>query len=713
MSYRIGIDVGGTFTDFLVVSATAARLVPQDQLDARRSVARRSLHGPGGDRGAARARRSREIRRRRRADRARHDGDDERRAHRRGARTGLLATEGLPRRARAARRHARGAATTTACSRPTPLVPRYLRLPRRRARRLRRRRGRRRSTRTTCARPRETFARRGRRGGRDLASCTRRPTPAHERGRASSCASCCPTPTSTASSELLPQVRLLRPHVSTTVLNAYVGPIITRYLARARRRGSSDARLRRRAADHAVERRRRDARGGRRAGRAVAALGAGRRARPPGSGSSRRTGVTRLHHDRHGRHELRRGARSRTASRSSMTDGVVDRWRIALPMIDIHTIGAGGGIDRAGSTRAGCCTSARRAPAPSPGPACYGRGGTQPDRHRRRPRARLPGRGLLPRRRMQLDRDAAARAIDEHVARAARASRRARRPPAIYDIVNVDDGGGRPRGQRPSRARPARLPARRRGRRRARARRRDRARSSRSRCCVVPRESSIFCAAGMLMSDFKHDFVRAYKSPLAGIDDARLRRPVRGDGERRPGVLEREGVAAAGVSMRKALDLRYVGQWHELTVPIESTDVDRQSSAAFGSAARSPLRLLLAGQPGRGPGRADDGARPTAKPPMTPLGGDGTTDAEGARVGTRPARDPDARELRETPVYAGVALGAGARLDGPAIVELANTTIVVLAGVPALRRRLRHVRPGHRRRARGRWRRASPRRCGL
>ena len=34
---------------------------------------------------------------------------------------------------------------------------------------------------------------------------------------------------------------------------------------------------------------------------------------------------------------------------------------------------------------------------------------------------------------------------------------------------------------------------------------------------VVPRESSIFCAAGMLMSDFKHDFVRAYKAPLADV----------------------------------------------------------------------------------------------------------------------------------------------------------------------------------------------------
>jgi N-methylhydantoinase A len=195
---------------------------------------------------------------------------------------------------------------------------------------------------------------------------------------------------------------------------------------------------------------------------------------------------------------------------------------------------------------------------------------------------------------------------------------------------------------------------------------------------VVPRESSIFCAAGMLMSDFKHDFVRAYKSPLAEVDDARLRDLLAEMEAEGRGVLGREGVAATGVTMRRALDLRYVGQWHELTVPIESTDIaaiedafGAQHDRLFGYASPgSPIELLAVRTTALGS---------TAKPPMTPLEGDGTTDAEAARTGTRAVWDPDARELRETPVYDGLALGAGARLDGPAIVELANTTIVVLA----------------------------------
>jgi N-methylhydantoinase A len=60
-----------------------------------------------------------------------------------------------------------------------------------------------------------------------------------------------------------------------------------------------------------------------------------------------------------------------------MLDGVVDRWRLALPMIDIHTIGAGGGsiawLDEGGMLHVGPESAGAQ-----PGPACYGRGGTAP-----------------------------------------------------------------------------------------------------------------------------------------------------------------------------------------------------------------------------------------------------------------------------------------------------------------------------------------------
>ena len=79
-------------------------------------------------------------------------------------------------------------------------------------------------------------------------------------------------------------------------------------------------------------------------------------------------------------------------------DGEIARHRIALPMLDIHTIGAGGGsigwLDEGGLLRMGPQSAGA-----DPGPACYGRGGTLPTTHRRQRRARLPRPGVLRRRR--------------------------------------------------------------------------------------------------------------------------------------------------------------------------------------------------------------------------------------------------------------------------------------------------------------------------
>ena len=96
---------------------------------------------------------------------------------------------------------------------------------------------------------------------------------------------------------------------------------------------------------------------------------------------------------------------------------------------------------------------------------------------------------------------------------------------------------------------------------------------------LVPRESSIFCAAGMLMSDFKHDLVRAYKATLDGADlghAAGLLAEMEAQGR---AVLARERVEPGQIEVRTALDLRYVGQWHELTMEVERLDISAIAGA--------------------------------------------------------------------------------------------------------------------------------------
>ena len=409
-----------------------------------------------------------------RADRARHDGDHERRAHRAAAHDRPARDEGLPRRARAAQRRCARRRTTTACSR------------------------RRRSCRATCGSASTSAStapasrgdpalaeddvraavralpRRGRRGRRDLVHALargRRRTSARARDL---CRELLPDAYVTASSDLLPQVRYYD-RTSTTVLNAYVGPIITP-LPRRADGAPGRARLRRRAADHAVERRRRDARRGRPSGPRSRCSRGRRRARRPGSAQLAPHGLADCI-------TIDMGGTSFDAALVKdgeplvMTDG--DRRPLAdRAADDRHPHDRRRRrLDRAGRRGRHAAGRARRAPGAEPGPACYGRGGTAADDDRRRPRARLPRPGELPAAAAcRLDRDARGARDRGARRRAARALARAGGRRHLRRRQR-DDGDRRARGERAPRPRPARVPARRRGRRRAGPRRCDRARA--------------------------------------------------------------------------------------------------------------------------------------------------------------------------------------------------------------------------------------------
>ena len=226
MSYRVGIDVGGTFTDFLVLGEDGSRHRSQDEHDARRPVRRRRRRGSGRSPPSSGSSWPRFL------------AGTEVIVHGTtvttnavltgaGAKTGLLATRGF-RDALALRNGLRESPYDNRLQPPEPLVPRYLRLGiegrldfagqevmplavdevARGVRAPSRRRASRRSRSASCTRPRN---------------------PDHERRARDLCRELLPEAYVTASSDLLPQVRLYD-RTSTTVLNAYVGPIIERYL---------------------------------------------------------------------------------------------------------------------------------------------------------------------------------------------------------------------------------------------------------------------------------------------------------------------------------------------------------------------------------------------------------------------------------------------------------------------------------------------------
>lgn len=482
----------------------------------------------------------------------------------------------------------------------------------------------------------------------------------------------------TASHELLEQIRYY-PRTSTTVLNAYVGPIISGYmegltarLAELRFAGvllimQSNGGV---ATPEEVSR------------RAALSLLSG-----PASGPT-----AGLHHLADAAVDacltVDMGGTSFDVAMVldgrpvTMTDGTVAEWPLALPTIDIHTIGAGGGsiaaVDEGGMLSVG-----PRSAGAEPGPACYGRGGTEPtttdaDLILGYLSADSPLAGGVP-----LDLEAARSAfapvadkLDVSIEEAAAGA---------YDLINVSMATGVRditvrRGLDPrdfpvvvaGGAGPLHAAA--------------IAAELEVALLLVPRESSIFCAAGMLMCDFQHDAVRALKAPLADLDAAAVGRTLEELAVGGRETLRGEGVGDEAISFAASLDLRYAGQWHELEVrlpwePGGSPDLGAMVAAfnaehdrTFGySSPEGTIECLALRLSARGE---------TAKPDLGEM--DEMASGEAHPAGSRPTWSAGRRAMVDTPVYDGHALSAGFEASGPAIVELATTTIVVPEGFDLL-----------------------------
>ncbi|MCK6210770.1 hydantoinase/oxoprolinase family protein [Georgenia sp. EYE_87] len=360
-----------------------------------------------------------------------------------------------------------------------------------------------------------------------------------------------------------------------------------------------------------------------------------------------------------------------------MTDGTIDRWRIALPMVDIHTIGAGGGsmasVDDGGMLRVGPQSAGA-----VPGPISYRRGGTVPTTTDADvvlgyiSSSSFLGGG------MSLDVDAAREAIAEQIGKplgldATQAAA------GIYDVVNVSMAAGVReitvrRGLDPrdfpivvaGGAGPVHAAA--------------IARELEIPLLVVPRESSIFCAAGMLVCDFKHDFVQSQRWNLADIDSAELTGIWRSMAERGRTTLHGEGVTDERIEYSPSLDMRYKGQWFEINVPLPQGALNRFDLTA---AAREFHRLhdVQFGY------HTDEmpievlNIRLSATGRVAGSSGDqtwGGASHESALIGTREIWSPAQRRMVKADVYAGQHLRPGDEVAGPAIIELGTTSIVVL-----------------------------------
>jgi N-methylhydantoinase A len=97
---------------------------------------------------------------------------------------------------------------------------------------------------------------------------------------------------------------------------------------------------------------------------------------------------------------------------------------------------------------------------------------------------------------------------------------------------------------------------------------------------LVPERPGAFSALGLLCTDVVHDYVRSELRPLSQVDPAHAESIFRELEGRAAEELAAEGLGSAEAAFERELDLRYVGQGYELRVPVASGELDVQAMAA-------------------------------------------------------------------------------------------------------------------------------------
>ncbi|HED04287.1 MAG TPA: hydantoinase/oxoprolinase family protein, partial [Candidatus Fraserbacteria bacterium] len=372
---------------------------------------------------------------------------------------------------------------------------------------------------------------------------------------------------------------------------------------------------------------------------------------------------------------LIQGGRPRLTS-----EGQIAGRPLRVPMVDIQTIGAGGGsiawLDAGGALRVG-----PKSAGALPGPVGYGRGGTEPTvtdaqlvLGRLNPQSPL---GDIPR----LDLEAARRAIAEQIAQPLEMSleeaasgiltvseanmERAIRvisvergyDPRVFALLAFGGAGPLHAGQL---ARRLGIPT-----------------------VIVPGSAGVLSAFGLLTADLIHHFVQTVLQSAQTLDWEQVNRiyqEFKREGRRR---LQADSVRPEQIAFVPSMDLRYLGQSYELslTVPDRSLGTadlaelaarfHREHERVYGHAAREePLELVNLRMMAVG----------TGAKPVLPRRAPGRKAPE--MLGKRPVYFAGTG-WEDCPFYGREGLAAPARLEGPAILEGVESTVVIYPGQSA------------------------------
>ncbi|WP_192253630.1 hydantoinase/oxoprolinase family protein [Mesorhizobium silamurunense] len=351
---------------------------------------------------------------------------------------------------------------------------------------------------------------------------------------------------------------------------------------------------------------------------------------------------------------------------------------IHVPMVAVHTVGAGGGsiarVDAAGLIQIGPESAGA-----NPGPICYGRGGTEPTITD----ANLVLGRLAPKKLLAVDNPVTVERVtgifEDRIGRrtglsgvdAAGAVLRLgnMKMAGAIRMVSVSRGhdprdfalfafGGAGPLHATALARELGLPR-----------------------VLVPARPGITNALGCVVADLRHDFVNTVNQPVASLDEAKLREVLerhRNEGE---ALIAKEAVKPDAIRVTHSADMQFVGQTHIINVPLPSSSVTRATlQQLFEKAYFARFKVEL----------------PEIRANLVNL----NTSVTGVRpqidlsklidpAGRAAMLDDARREIRpvwyhgswhDTPVYAREKLPLDAVIEGPAILEQMDATTVLEPG---------------------------------
>jgi N-methylhydantoinase A/oxoprolinase/acetone carboxylase beta subunit len=345
------------------------------------------------------------------------------------------------------------------------------------------------------------------------------------------------------------------------------------------------------------------------------------------------------------------------------SESSVGDFPVRLPILDIHTVGAGGGsvayLDTGGALRVG-----PRSAGADPGPVCYGAGTELTVTDANLLLGRLDP-GMFFGGRMTLD-ETRAREVADAFARRVK-----------LDLVDLADGIIRVANANMERA--IRVVSVQRGfdprdfallafGGAGAMHACDLADTLDIRTIIAPRHAGVLSALGMLLADATRDYSRSILRPVAGTSHDDLEARFAPLLERGRVELAREGFGPDATLLEQHVDVRYAGQSYEITVPFTRrfrAEFDRQHEQRYGYADRARpaevvnLRVKAIGR--------------TAKPTLP------------ARRGVKPRRAvPSARRRAwfggrhvKTAVYRWSELAPGSSAPGPAVIAGAEATVVI------------------------------------